>query len=114
LDSSHTHLTAEFLGVPLGQLRDATVLGGLLIAAANASGFSPIGVPVVRIRSADGSVSGVLLFDSAHMTIHSIPSRQALLLDIVAPASHDFRKAMEVFARRLSARDIKSETRGRG
>jgi hypothetical protein len=32
----------------------------------------------------------------------------------VAPASHDFRKALEVFARRLTTRDIKSDTRGRG
>jgi S-adenosylmethionine/arginine decarboxylase-like enzyme len=116
LDSphSHNHLTAEFLGVSALQLRDATALGGLLIAAASAGGFSPIGVPLVRVRPADGAVSGVLLFDGAHMTIQSIPSRQALLLDIVAPASHDFRNAMVVFARRLSARDIKSETRGRG
>ena len=39
------HLTAEFTGVPAEQLRDATLLGGLLIAAASAGGFSPIGVP---------------------------------------------------------------------
>ena len=38
----------------------------------------------------------------------------ALLLDVVGPASHDFRKAVDVFARRLSARDIKSDIRGRG
>jgi S-adenosylmethionine/arginine decarboxylase-like enzyme len=111
---SHTHLTAEFSGVSVEQLRDTTMLGGLLIAAASAGGFSPIGIPIVREQKASGGVSAVLLLDDAHFAIHTLPSRQALLLDLVAPASHDFRKALEVFARRLTARDIKSDTRGRG
>jgi len=114
LENSHNHLTAEFLGVPAPQLRDATLLGGLMIAAASAGGFSQFGVPVVRTQPNDGAISGVILLESAHMAIHSLPGRQTLLLDIVAPASHDFRKAIEVFARRLSAREIKSATRGRG
>jgi S-adenosylmethionine/arginine decarboxylase-like enzyme len=106
-------LTAEFTGVPAEQLRDATLLGGLLIAAASAVGFSTIGVPAVRQQS-DGGISAVLLLDAAHMAIHSIPERHTLLFDAVAPASHDFRKAVEVFSRRITARDIRSDTRGRG
>jgi S-adenosylmethionine/arginine decarboxylase-like enzyme len=115
VDSSHTHthLTAEFIGVLGEQLRDAALLSGLLIAAANAAGFSTIGVPAVRKQPGDG-VSAMLLLAGAHISLHSIPERQTLLFDIVGPASHDFRKAMDVFARRLSARDIKSDTRGRG
>jgi S-adenosylmethionine/arginine decarboxylase-like enzyme len=113
LDHSHSHLTAEFSGVPAEQLRDATLLGGLLIAGASAVGFSTIGVPTVRHQS-DGGISAVLLLDGAHIAIHSIPGRQTLLFDVVAPASHDFRKAVEVFSRRLTARDVKSDTRGRG
>ncbi len=113
VDASHTHLTAEFLGVPAEQLRDATLLGGLLIAAASAAGFSLHGVPSMRVEPGD-AVSCMVLLDSGHMALHSIPERQALLYDVVAPASHDFRKALDVFARRLSARDIKSDTRGRG
>jgi S-adenosylmethionine/arginine decarboxylase-like enzyme len=50
----------------------------------------------------------------AHLTLHAFPKQQTLLLDAVGPASHDFRKAVDVFARRLSARDIKSDIRGRG
>jgi S-adenosylmethionine/arginine decarboxylase-like enzyme len=111
---SHSHLTAEFSGVPAEQLRDATLLGGLLIAAASAGGFSPIGIPLVREHKGSGSVSAVLLLDDAHLAIHSLPAQRTLLFDLVAPASHDFRKALDVFARRLTARDIKSETRGRG
>jgi S-adenosylmethionine/arginine decarboxylase-like enzyme len=113
VDESHAHLTAQFRGVPAEQLRDATLLGGLLIAAASAGGFSPIGVPSVKQRGA-GGVSAVLLLDGAHLTLHALPDRQTLLFDIVAPSSHDFRKVIEVFARRLTARDITSDTRTRG
>ena len=113
MDESHAHLTAQFRGVPTEQLRDATLLGGLLIAAASAGGFSPIGVPSVRQRTS-GGVSAVLLLDGAHLTLHALPDRQTLLFDIVAPSSHDFRKVIDVFARRLTARDITSDTRTRG
>jgi S-adenosylmethionine/arginine decarboxylase-like enzyme len=113
VDESHAHLTAQFRGVPAEQLRDATLLGGLLIAAASAGGFSPIGVPAVKQRSA-GGVSAVLLLDGAHLTLHALPDRQTLLFDILAPSSHDFRKVIDVFARRLAARDITSDTRIRG
>lgn len=113
MDASHAHLTAQFRGVPAEQLRDATLLGGLLIAAASAGGFSPIGVPTVKQRGTAG-VSAVLLLEGAHLTVHGFPERQTLLLDVVAPSSHDFRKVMDVFARRLTARDITSDTRTRG
>lgn len=113
MDRPYTHLTAEFSGVPAEQLNDPTLLGGLLIAAASAASFSPLGVPVVRSYAA-GGVSAMLLLEHAHMAIHALPDRQTLLFDAVAPASHDFRKALEVFSRRLTARDIKSDSRGRG
>jgi S-adenosylmethionine/arginine decarboxylase-like enzyme len=113
LDRSHSHLTAEFTGVPHEQLRDAALLGGLLIAAASASGFSLSGVPIVR-EHVGGAVSAIVLLDQGHLSVHSVPERQTLLFDAVAPASHDFRKALDVLSRRLTARDIKTDTRGRG
>lgn len=113
MPASHNHLTAEFTGVASDQLRDSAMLGGLLIAAASAGGFSPIGVPLVKAKPGTG-VSAVLLFENGHLAIHTLPDRQTLLFDLVAPASHDFRKALEVFARRLPARDIKQDTRARG
>lgn len=112
-DSSHNHLTAEFSGVPPEQLRDAALLGGLLIAAASAAGFSLSGVPTVR-DNLNGGVSAMVLLDHGHLAVHSHPGRQTLLFDAVAPASHDFRKAVDVLSRRLSARDVKTDTRGRG
>jgi len=113
LDKSHSHLTAEFIGVPSEQLRDSALLGGLLIAAASAAGFSLSGVPVVR-EHAMGGVSAVVLLDQGHLAVHALLDRQALLFDAVAPASHDFRKALDVLSRRLTARDVKTDTRGRG
>ena len=113
MDNSHAHLTAEFHGVSGDHLRDTGLLGGLLIAAASAAGFSTIGVPTVKKQAGDG-VSAMLLMPSAHIALHSMPDQETLLFDIVGPASHDFRRALDVFARRLSARDIKSDLRGRG
>ena len=113
MDNAIAQLAADFSGVPAEQLRDAALLSGLLIAAANAAGFSPVGVPTVRTHAGDG-VSAMLLMAGSHLTLHAFPKGETLLLDVVGPASHDFRKAVDVFARRLSARDIKSDIRGRG
>ena len=99
--------------MPAEQLRDSALLGGLLIAAASAAGFSLSGVPIVREQNS-GGVSAIVLLDHGHLAVHSLPERQALLFDAVAPASHDFRKALDVLSRRLTARDVKTDTRGRG
>jgi len=112
LESSHSHLTAEFHGVPHEQLRDAALLAGLLIAAASAAGFSLSGVPIVREHPA--GVSAIVLLEQGHLSVHAIGDRQTLLFDAVAPASHDFRKALDVLSRRLTARDLETNTRGRG
>jgi S-adenosylmethionine/arginine decarboxylase-like enzyme len=109
----HTHLTADFIGVPAEQLRDSALLGGLLIAAASAAGFSLSGVPIVR-ELPGGRISAMVLIDQGHLSVHALPDKQTLLFDAVAPASHDFRKALDVLSRRLTARDIKTDTRGRG
>lgn len=111
-DRAHAHLTAEFVGVPLEQLRDAPLLGGLLIAAASAAGFSLSGVPIVREYPA--GVSAVVLLEQGHLSVHALLDRQTLLFDAIAPASHDFRKALDVLSRRLTAREVRTDTRGRG
>jgi len=111
--ASHSHLSAEFIGVPASQLRDGTLISGLLIAAASAVGFSSIGVPAVR-DDANGSLSAALLLESGHMVVHAVPERQVLLFDVVSPSSHDCRKAVDVFSRRLTPRDVKTVVRSRG
>jgi S-adenosylmethionine/arginine decarboxylase-like enzyme len=109
----HSHLSADFIGVSAEQLRDSALLGGLLIAAASAAGFCLHGKPVV-IEHPTGGVSAMIMLDRGHLAIHSLPAQQTVLFDAVAPASHDFRKALEVLSRRLSARDVRTDTRGRG
>jgi S-adenosylmethionine/arginine decarboxylase-like enzyme len=107
------HVAADFIGVPYSQLTDASLLSGLLIASAGSAGFTAIGAPVVHILPNDG-IAAVLLLDGCHVTVHTFPERELLLLDILALSTHEPRKALDVFARRLSARTVHSEVRDRG
>jgi S-adenosylmethionine/arginine decarboxylase-like enzyme len=113
VSAAYTHLTADFIGVAPAQLRDAALLTGLLIAAAGAAGLSALGTPVVRRLPTD-AVAGVLLLDGCHMSVHALPDHELLLLDVLITATYDPRKALDVFARRLAAREIRSEQRARG
>lgn len=108
-----THLVADFLGVPPQQLRDTTMLSGLLIAAASAAGFAAVGAPIVRQLPHDG-VAGLFLLDGCQMTVHAFPERELLLLDVLTVSTHDGRKAYDVFARRIVAREVRSERMTRG
>lgn len=112
-DAPFRHVAADFVGVPYSQLTDSAMLSGLLIASAGAAGFTAIGAPVVRQLPNDG-VAAVLLLDGCHVTVHTFPDRELLLLDILALATHEPRKALDVFARRLTARTVHSEVHDRG
>ena len=107
------HLHADLLGVPAAQLSDADLMSGLLIAAAGAAGLTAVGAPAVR-RLPDGGVAGVLLLECCHIAVHAVPARQLLLLDVLVLATQDARKALDVFARRLAPRDVRSDAHGRG
>jgi len=111
--ASFTHVAADLIGVEPGACRDAAMLTGLMIAAAGAAGYAALGAPIVRQLPA-GDVAGVMLLDGCHLAIHSFPEREVILIDILAPASRDARKALDVFARRLVPRQIRSEARPRG
>ena len=112
-EPAFTHVTADLVGVAAEQLRDIQVLSGLLIAAAGAAGFVAVGSPLVRQLPSD-DVTGVLLLDSCHIAIHAFPGRELLLLDVLAPTTRDTNKVVDVFARRLTPREVRSETRSRG
>jgi S-adenosylmethionine/arginine decarboxylase-like enzyme len=111
--SAFTHVAADLIGVPAEACRDSTLLTGLLIAAAGAAGYAPLGAPMVRLLPT-GDVAGVMLLDGCHMALHSFPDRELVLVDILGPTSRDARKALEVFSRRLAPRQIRSEARPRG
>ena len=112
-DSPFTHVIADLSGVTTAALRDSSALTGLLIAAAGAAGFSTVGAPVVR-QLPDGGVAAVLFLDACHITLRTLPERGSLLLDILAPATRDATKALDVFTRRLAPAKIHSEVRSRG
>ena len=107
------HLLADFLGVPAAQLRDGSLVGGLLVAAAGAAGLTAHGAPVMRTLPHDG-VAGLFLLEGCHIAVHTFPAEELLLLDVLARATRDGQKAVDVFARRLTARAIHAETRARG
>lgn len=108
-----THVIADLGGVAAPALCDAPALTGLLIAAAGAAGFSTIGAPVVR-QLPDGGIAAVLFLDACHITLRTLPDREMLLLDILAPATRDVQKALDVFTRRLAPKQQRSEARNRG
>jgi S-adenosylmethionine/arginine decarboxylase-like enzyme len=110
-----THRTADFTGVSPALLRDSSVIGGLLVAAAGAAGLSAVVPPVMRPRGADG-VTGVLWLDAdgGHLTVHTFPEREMLLLDVLAVESRDTDKAIDVFVRRVAAKEVHRSKRTRG
>ena len=112
-DHQFTQVIADLSGVAASALREATSLTGLLIAAAGAAGFATIGAPVVRQLPDDG-VAAVLVLDTGYITLRTLPDREMLLLDILASATRDSQKALDVFTRRLAPKKLHSETRTRG
>jgi S-adenosylmethionine/arginine decarboxylase-like enzyme len=109
----YNHVSADFIGVSPEQLRDSSLLSGVLIAAASAAGLAGIGIPTVRKSLGGGSIVALLLHD-AHIVVHALPQQGLLLFELLSPASTDAQKALDVFARRLAATEIRSETRARG
>ena len=61
-----------------------------------------------------GGVTGWLELDDCHLSVHAFPERELLLLDVLSLATHDGRKALDVFTRRLRPREVRSELRQRG
>jgi S-adenosylmethionine/arginine decarboxylase-like enzyme len=108
-----SHLSADFIGALPSQLGDSALISGLLIASAGAAGFTAVGAPVVRKHPGD-AVSAVLLLDDCHMSAHTFPERQLMLLDILTRSDHDAQKALDVFTRRVTAREVRCEKRARG
>jgi S-adenosylmethionine/arginine decarboxylase-like enzyme len=107
------HRTADFRGVALPILRDGSALSGLLLSAAGAAGLSTAEPPLVRELPRDG-LAVMLLLDLGHVTVHTIPSRETLLLDLLVPAGRDPQKAVDVFTRKLRVSEARSGRSDRG
>ncbi len=107
------HRTADFRGVTSPILRDGAGLSGLLLSAAGAAGLSTAEPPTVRELPRDGLVV-LLLLSLGHVTIHTMPERETLLLDLLVPAGRDPQKAVDVFIRKLGVKEARSGRHDRG
>jgi len=107
------HLTADFIGVSAQQLGDQSLISGILVSAAGASGMKASGPPTV-ITHPDGGLSVILPLDGCHMSVHTMPARELAILDVIALPPHDPQRALDVIVRRLTARSIVTDTRTRG
>ena len=112
MGQNSTHLLADLVGVPPDLLGDSDLIRGLLIAGASAAALKPSGLPAVDTPTGPER-SMILIVAGGHIAAHTFPERQLLLLDVLCDSRHDPRRVLEVFARRLSTRDIRSETRSR-
>ena len=108
-----THVSADLAGVGSGPLRDERLLSGLLIAAAGAAGLATVGAPIVRVANT-GDISALLLLDPCHVSLHSLPDRGLVLVDVLARDPVGAAKALDVFVRRLAPTHVTTETRTRG
>jgi S-adenosylmethionine/arginine decarboxylase-like enzyme len=111
--ASHAHLVAEFAGVATHWLDDGPRLGGLLVAAAGAAGLHALAAPFVRTSGAHG-IDAMLLLEGGHAALHAVPSRQLVLVDLLASLDHDLVPAYDVLARRLACDDVRAERLLRG
>jgi len=112
LANTSTHLLADLVGVAPDLLSDTDLLRGLLIAGASAAALTSSGMPAVHTPSGPER-SVVLIVSGGHIAAHTFPERQVLLLDVLCDTGHDPRRVLDVFARRIPTRDIRSETRAR-
>jgi S-adenosylmethionine/arginine decarboxylase-like enzyme len=108
-----TQRTADFRGVTSPLLRDGVALSGLMISAAGAAGLSTAEAPIVRELPRDG-MAIVLLLDLGHMTVHTLPERETLLLDLLLPRGRDPQKAVDVFSRKLGVTEGRAGRLDRG
>ena len=113
VSAPYIHVFADFLGVPAAKLRDPALVGGLLVASAGAAGLPSLGAPVMRTLPHDG-VAGLFLLEGCHVAVHTFPERELLLLDVLVLATHDAQKAVDVFTRRLGAREVRCGRHERG
>ena len=88
-------------------LRDAAALAGLALSAAGAAGLSTIESPIVRSLPRDG-IALVLLLDVGHISVHTLPDRELVLLDLLVSAGRDPQKAVDVFARKFGVSEARA------
>jgi S-adenosylmethionine/arginine decarboxylase-like enzyme len=100
------HRTADFRGVQAPAVRDAAALTGLALSAAGAAGLTTIEAPIVRVLPRDG-LALMLFLDQGHMTVHTFPDREIVVVDLLVPAGRDPQHAVDVFARKFGVAEAR-------
>ena len=59
-------------------------------------------------------VAVVVLLDLGHMSVHTIPSRELLALDLLVAAGRDPQRAVDVFVRKLGVSEARTARLDRG
>jgi S-adenosylmethionine/arginine decarboxylase-like enzyme len=103
---------AELDGIPAGNLRDNQGLAGLLLAAANAAGLAAANPPLVKIGP--GAIGAVLLCHGGHVVLEAIPEAGLCFVDVAGLGVVHAQRGLDVIARRLGARHIRTESKRRG
>jgi S-adenosylmethionine/arginine decarboxylase-like enzyme len=107
------HRTADFRGAPAAFLRDGAAVAGLLLSAAGAAGLATSEPPMIRALPREG-LAVLVLLDLGHMSVHTIPGRELLMLDLLVPAGRDPQKAVDVFVRKLGVAEARAGRLDRG
>ena len=98
---------ADFHGVSSPVLRDAAALAGLALSAAGAAGLGTIESPIVRSLPRDG-LALILFLDLGHISVHTLPDQETVVLDLLVAAGRDPQKAVDVFARKFGVAEVRA------
>ena len=98
---------ADFHGVSSPVLRDAAALAGLALSAAGAAGLSTLESPIVRSLPRDG-LALMLFLDLGHISVHTLPDQETVVLDLLVAAGRDPQKAVDVFARKFGVAEART------
>jgi len=106
VSNTFRQLCVELEGIPGATLGDQAGLSGVVIAAAAAIGLSPYGAPLAR-SGPRGTVVAVLCH-GGHVILHALPEQSMCLVDIVAGATQQIERGVDVIAKRLGATSRRS------
>ncbi len=101
------HRVADFRGVQVPALRDGAAMAGLMLSAAGAAGFTTNESPIVRELPRDG-LALVLLLDAGHLTVHTFPEREIVVVDLLVAAGRNAQTAVDVFSRKFGVSEARS------
>ena len=107
------HLLADFHGVPAACLGDVAAIEALLRAAAAAAGATPVAGHFHPFGPGLG-VTGVLLLQESHLSIHTWPEHGFAAVDVFMCGSARPEKAVEAIAGGLAASSVEVREIARG